>query len=146
MNAHHDETHFIHNFLHKLPPGHLQTYKHRCAIGKACFIRRFILTGNNIFRWIANFYFICTTFFSTDLSTLILFLSVQHTFISPVESARQKNQSIYQLWRFALREALIKASPTNLDLQVIIKLGKQMFQKIFQLHCDFYPVSKTSNF
>ena len=50
MNAHHDETHFIHNFLHELPPGRLQTYKHRCAIGKACFIRRFILTGNNIFR------------------------------------------------------------------------------------------------
>ena len=94
MNAHHNESHFIHNFLHKLPQGHLQPYKHRCAIGKACFIRHFILTGNNIFRLIANFYFICTTFsalsiYSSDFLTFILFLSVQHTFISPVESARQ---------------------------------------------------------
>ena len=50
MNAYHDETHFIHNFLHKLPSGRLQTYKHRCAIGKACFLRHFILTVNDIFR------------------------------------------------------------------------------------------------
>ena len=32
MNAHHNESHFILNFLHKLPQGHLQTYKHRCAL------------------------------------------------------------------------------------------------------------------
>ena len=50
MNAYHDETHFIHIFLHKLPSGRLQTYKHRCAIGKACFLRHFILTVNDIFR------------------------------------------------------------------------------------------------
>ena len=26
INAHLNESHFIHNFLHKLPPGHLHTY------------------------------------------------------------------------------------------------------------------------
>ena len=37
-------------FIHKLPSRRLQTYKHRCAMGKLRFYRHFVLTVNNLFK------------------------------------------------------------------------------------------------
>ena len=71
MKAYHGDTHFIHEFIHKLPSGRPQTYKHRCAIGKSCFLRHFILTVRpvNIFLNRAITYF----FYSLILFIFTLF-------------------------------------------------------------------------
>ena len=56
MNSYHDDTHFIAKFIHKLPPGCLQTYIHRCVMGNSCFLRHFIVTVNEIF-YLSNYLF-----------------------------------------------------------------------------------------
>ena len=41
-----DESHFIHKFLHKMPSGRIRGYRHRCKVGRDCFLRHFILFVN----------------------------------------------------------------------------------------------------
>lgn len=46
LSIYHDESHFIHRFLHRMPSGRLRGYRHRCSIGRDCFLRHFILFIN----------------------------------------------------------------------------------------------------
>ena len=78
MNILHDESHFIHGFIHKLPFGRYQTYKHRSPAGSICFLRHYVLLVNNILSYASHIHFLLLAYF-IYLGPCIL-VSHTHTF------------------------------------------------------------------